>query len=138
MEVKQHIIKELLTVEEIVPEHEQRKESPEFAKNRKRLIEDGHNKCYVCGCTEKLEAHHYGIEWCEANIADWDKVKEFLSEFDIYGYSKVLKDQPIISPDDIRNLMMICKHHHTAVLTGIHETPFPIWVSQKLCKEKTI
>lgn len=134
-EVKEHTIKETITVEEIVPEHEQRKASAEFERNRKRIIEDGHAKCWVCGCTDGLEAHHHGAEWCEADNVDFDLLKEYLEEHDIYGYGRLLKSQPITSVDDIRNLMMLCKKHHTAALTGIHETPYPIFLTQKLCKK---
>lgn len=134
--VKEHEIDEHIEVKESVPEHQERKPSAEFERNRKKLIQDGHT-CYICGCNEGLEAHHYFAEWCLASEIDYDKLKEESERFDIHGYSSKMKDIPINSVDDIRNLMLLCKKHHTASLTGIHETVHPVWIAQKLVKNGT-
>jgi hypothetical protein len=134
MDVSEHKVQRTITEVVIYPEHAQRTESEEFRKNRERLKEDGHFHCYVCKTVEDLEAHHFGCEWALWDDCDPTKLKEFCEEHDIYGYGKLLKNKPIDSPDDIRNLMMICKKHHTAVETGIHETTFPVWVSQATAK----
>ena len=110
-------------------------ESPEFKKTKERLKEDGHFTCWICGATEKLQVHHFGVEYALNNDCDFDKLKEFLELFDIYGYSKLLKDKPITTADDIRNMMVLCPEHHIERATGIHETTFPIWQAQKWFKQ---
>ncbi|UOF90748.1 hypothetical protein LSG31_00250 [Fodinisporobacter ferrooxydans] len=68
-------------------------------------------------------------------------MKDFVETFDVYGYGRLLKNQPITSVDDIRNMMVLCQEHHTGVDhenggsgTGIHELTFPVWLIQKLAK----
>jgi Pyruvate/2-oxoacid:ferredoxin oxidoreductase delta subunit len=124
----------------ITPEHAKRQETAQFRATKKRLKEDGHYQCWVCGCTENLQVHHYAAEWSlEADI-DYDKLKEFVTEqWDVYGYGKLLKKLPITSVDDIRNMMVLCLEHHTSgpadgSANGIHEITFPVWISQKLAK----
>jgi hypothetical protein len=126
----------------ITPEHTQRTESAEFRRSKERLREDGHYRCWVCGTTENLQVHHFGIEWSLANLADWKKVKAFCEEWDPYGYGRLLRNQPMTSADDIRNMLVLCQEHHTGVDhadggsgTGIHDLTFPVWVMQKLAKE---
>lgn len=51
-----------------------------------------------------------------------------------------MKDIPITSVDDIRNIMVICREHHIGGLTdgtsnGIHNMSFPAWVCQKIAKD---
>ena len=122
------------TIEEIevVPGHQPRTESALFRANKKRLVDDGHGTCWVCGSAENIQTHHYGIEWALWNDVDPEKLREFLLEWDVYGYSKVLKAQPITDPDDIRNLVNLCEVHHIAKFTGIHLMTFPLWISQKV------
>ena len=139
--VREHLEKHTLHEVVITPEHAQRAESEEFRHNKQRLREDGHYCCWVCGTTENLQVHHFGIEWSLADIADWGKVKAFCEEWDPYGYGRLLRKQPMNSPDDIRNLLVLCQEHHTGVDhadggsgTGIHDLTFPVWVVQKLAK----
>lgn len=125
------------TIKEVViyPDHIDRKESAEFRKSKERLKEDGHYKCWVCGGEENLEVHHFGCEWALSNDCDWDKLKEFLEEFDPYGYGKLLENKPVTSADDIRNMLVLCERHHRKPEDGIHETTFPVWIIQKLAKQ---
>lgn len=134
-QVKEHKSKRRITEVVIYPEHEPREESRLFRKNKERLIEDGHFECWVCGSTENLQVHHYGCEWSLENVCDFKKLKEFLEEWDPYGYSKTLKKKPIECVDDIRNMMVLCREHHIEVVNGIHQTTFPIWIIQKLAKK---
>ncbi|EPZ47606.1 hypothetical protein [Alicyclobacillus acidoterrestris] len=129
----------------ITPDHVKRSESSEFRRTKQRLKEDGHYKCWVCGSTDNLQVHHYGLEWSLGNIGDYDALKEFVETFDVYGYGRLLRNKPITSPDDIRNAMVLCAHHHTGVDhanggtgTGIHEITFPVWIAQKLCVENPV
>jgi hypothetical protein len=132
-EVEEHEIKRQLSEVVIVPEHAQRKESAEFKRSKERLKADGHFKCYVSGRTEKLQVHHIS-EWCFANVIDFDKLKEFLLEFDPYGYSRLLRNAPITTPDDVRNCLVIAEEFHIGRGTGIHELTWPVWLVQKLAK----
>lgn len=133
--VKSH--KQEKTIKEVIiyPDHVERKESEEFRKCKVRLKEDCHFKCWVCGSEEQLEVHHFGCEWALEADVDFDKLKAFLEEFDPYGYGKLLKNKPITSVDDIRNMLVLCERHHRRSEDGIHETTFPIWIIQKLAKQ---
>jgi hypothetical protein len=123
----------------IDPDHDQRTESPEFRKSKKRLKEDGHMICWICDGTKDLQVHHLAGEYMFNNVIDFDLLKEFCEEWDIYGYGKLLKAKPIATVDDIRNMMVLCQPHHTGVNhedggggTGIHALTFSSWVMQKL------
>jgi len=138
-DVKEHVMTRTLKEVVITPDHAQRTESAEFRKTKERLKDDGHFKCWVCGSTDNLQVHHFGIEWSLAYVADWDKVKAFVEEWDPYGYGRLLKNQPLTSADDVRNMLVLCQEHHTGVDhadggsgTGIHEMSFPVWIIQKL------
>jgi hypothetical protein len=100
----------------VTPEHEERKESTDFKKAKKRLKDDGHYKCWVCGSTNNLQAHHYAAEWSLADCVDFDKLKAFCEEWDPYGYGKLLKDTPITSVDDVRNMLILCLQGDAKVL----------------------
>jgi hypothetical protein len=135
-------IKSVRNLEETVflPEREKRQESKQFREAKKRLRQDGHYRCWVCGATKKLQVHHYGGEYSLQNSIDMNKLKEFLLDWDVYGYSWLMKNIPLTSVDDVRNMMVLCQEHHTGgvgdgVANGIHNITFPIWISQKIAKD---
>jgi hypothetical protein len=122
------------------PEHEERTESKMFRDTKKRLKKDGRYQCYICNTTKGLQVHHYGGEWALENDIDLDLLKEFLEEWDVYGYGKLLKNIPLTSVDDVRNAMVLCQEHHTGgssdgSANGIHNITFPAWISQKIAKK---
>jgi len=126
----------------ITPEHDDRTESPEFRKSKEQLKTDGHFKCWVCGSVNDLQVHHYAAEWSLADDVDFDKLKAFCEEWDVYGYGNFYKDTPMTSVDDIRNMLVLCQQHHTGVDhddsnsgTGIHSMTFPAFIMQKLSKK---
>ena len=125
----------------ITPDHENRTESPDFRFAKDKLRSDGIYECWVCGCKEKLQLHHYGAEWSLAKTVDFIVLKKFLEEWDVYGYGKKLKNKPITTVDDIRNMMWLCAEHHTGINntigngTGVHSMTFPIFIAQKLAKK---
>lgn len=140
-DVVEHEMKRSLTEIVIDPTHVERTASAEFERNRARLKEDGHFHCYVCGSTEDLQVHHMA-EWMFANVVDFVKLKQFVEEFDPYGYGRLLKNKPIETVDDIRCLLVLDQKHHTGVDhtdggsgTGIHEVTFPVWLIQKLAQD---
>jgi hypothetical protein len=124
----------------ITPSHGER-DTASFRRSVRRLKEDGHYQCFVSGKTDKLQVHHiaeFSLEHC----VDFDKLKAFLLKFDPYGYSKLLVNNPIISIDDVRNMIVLDQEHHTGVDhedggsgIGIHETSFPVWVIQVVAKD---
>ncbi|SPF51236.1 conserved hypothetical protein [Candidatus Desulfosporosinus infrequens] len=131
------------TLHEVIidPNTIERTESAEFRKSKARLKEDGHYFCYICGTTEDLQSHHQA-EWMFSSIINFDKLKTFVEEWDIYGYGRLLKNQPLTTVDDVRCLVCLCQSHHTGVDhedggsgTGIHDMTFPSWIMQKLAKD---
>lgn len=143
--VAEHLEQRTLHDFVIDPDHDQRTESPDFRKSKKRLKEDGHFKCYICGSDKDLQVHHRAGEYMFNNIIDFGLLKEFCEEWDVYGYGKLLKHKPIENVDDIRNMLVLCQPHHTGVDhidggggTGIHALTFPSWIMQKLALKGAI
>lgn len=143
-----HIAKRTLVEEVIVPDHPPRTASAEFERNRRQLIEDGHG-CLVCGskgsAAHPLEAHHL-VEWSAWEHVDPAKLLGVLKRIDLYGHAARLGDRPIGSPDDIRNLMMLCSSaplqgqpvaggHHRGPDMGIHMVTFPVWLIQLVVRD---
>jgi hypothetical protein len=126
---------ETLHIDVEYPAHPPRTESPEFSANKRQLVQKLKTPCFSCGGMDKREVHHFLIEWAEADWADWDKVLEKAHHFDIYGFAGQLGDKPMTTPDDIRNLMVICATCHRGAGTGIHLVPFPNWISQVVAKK---
>lgn len=136
---KEHVEHLTLHVSIVDPDHGARNEAPQsaFEAAKRRLKDDGHFQCYVSGCqATNLQVHHFLCEWSEANDADMVKVKALSERFDPYGYGKLLAHRPIESPDDIRNMLVLCQSHHTGVNhatntgIGIHYQPAPAFFAQ--------
>lgn len=134
-DVAEHEQRETLVIDVEYPAHAQRSESPEFAANKRQLVTKLDTPCFSCGCKTDREVHHLLIEWAEAEFADWEKVAKLAHHFDIYGFAAQLGDKPITTPDDIRNLVVICARCHRGAGTGIHLVPFPNWISQAAAKD---
>lgn len=117
----------------IYPAHEKRTESELFRENKKKLVEHLDTPCWICGSKENREVHHL-IEWSLFPAIDPEKMLLVLKFFDFYGYSKNDDSIPQ-SPDDIRNLVVLCETHHRGVDNGVHAITFPIWIALKCKKE---
>lgn len=126
---------ETLEIDVEYPEHAQRTESAEFGLNKRLLVTKLDLPCFSCGSKTAREVHHMVIEWAEWDNADPAKVLQLVHQFDIYGYASQLGDKPVLSPDDIRNLVVICACCHRGRGTGIHMVPFPNWISQVAAKQ---
>ena len=144
-DVAEHAQRRTLHEVVITPDHAQRTESAEFRASKARLTADGHHTCWVCGTGDNIQIHHYGLEWSLQSVADFTALKEYCETFDVYGYGRLLKNQPITTADDVRNMMALCAEHHIGVDhadggsgTGIHEITFPAWLAQKLCEGSVI
>lgn len=129
-----HEVRETIEVDVEYPAHAQRSESHEFATNKHLLVHKLDLPCISCGSKEHREVHHWHIEWAQWDDADTAKVLAWMHRMDIYGYAAQLGDKPIGSPDDIRNLVVICAECHRGKGTGIHMVPFPNWISQAVAK----
>lgn len=135
MSIAEHEQRETLTIDIEYPDHAQRTESPEFAANKRTLVTKLDTPCFCCGGKENREVHHFIIEWAEWDFADPAKVLIAAHRLDIYGYAGQLGDKPIESPDDIRNLVVICAKCHRGRGTGIHLVPFPNWIAQVVARD---
>lgn len=142
--VNSHEQKHTFVEYEEYPTHPHRSESAEYKHNHDQLVNKDKFPCFVCDMlgmnklqSEHLETHHYVIEWAEWNSADPTKVQKLFDNgvFDFYGYSKKLHGQDVKSPDDIRNLLVLCPLHHRGKGTGIHESSTPMWTSQIVAKD---
>jgi hypothetical protein len=141
-DVKAHIESRVIHDIVIDPEHAQRTESETFRKAKERLKEDGHYLCWICGTDKGIQIHHFIAEYMHESIVDLAKAKEVAETFDIYGYGRLLRNQPLESIEDVRCLMALCQVHHTGVDhqdgnsgTGIHSTTFPTWLIQRVAKD---
>lgn len=128
----------------VYPEHVQRTESKEFRQNHQLLVQHLDVPCWVCGSRDKREVHHI-FEWSLWNSLDPEKVLQVLRCFDPYGYTRNNSEAPVESPDDIRNLLVLCGAHaqdniniegghHRGVDIGIHRITWPIFLAIK-CKK---
>jgi len=103
------------------------------------LKDDGHYRCWICGNdVADLQVHHWICEWSLWESADPAKVALIARVWDPYGYAAALGDQPFLSADDIRNLMVLCRAHHIQQVTGIHTTTMSAWLSQRVAKDGVI
>lgn len=124
------------TIHEFIeyPPHEKRTESSEFRANARRLIRQLDVGCWICGSKEAREVHHIH-EWSLWNALDPDRVLDSLHAFDPYGYTHAGGDKPIESPDDIRNLVVLCENHHRGIDAGVHDLTMPIFFPQRAVKD---
>lgn len=126
-----------ISVEEIIPEHIGRTESALFEKNRRMLVEEHDLPCFAPACATPRESRqvHHLVEWCTWPDIDPERMRTVLEAIDPYGFSKLYRHRPIESPDDARNLIVLCQHHHTGKGFGIHYVPFPIWLPEACVKD---
>lgn len=126
------------------PAHEQRTESSEFRRNKRILVKQLDLPCWICGSRDSREVHHLH-EWSLWPALDQEKVLDTLHVFDPYGYTHKMGEQPIESPDDIRNLLVLCGvhtldgvevpgGHHRGVDLGVHDLSMPTWLALKSVK----
>jgi len=92
----------------------------------------------VCGSKKNRETHHY-FEWSEWNAVNEDVVEDVFGgrhwlSFDPYGFGEMLDGNPVKNPDDIRNLVVLCRGCHREVETGFHETTGPLWIANDVAE----
>lgn len=140
-----HEVKKTITEIVETPDHAPRVESSEFRKNKRVLVRQLDLPCWTCGSRDAREVHHlheYSL-WDSLNP---ERVLDTLHVFDPYGFTHQKGEEPITTPDDIRNLLVLCGHHttdgvevpgghHRGTGLGIHETTFPTWIALRSAKE---
>ena len=112
---------------DLIAAHAERAESELFRHN-KALLGAQHTGCWfntdVCDASRPIEAHHI-VEWSEWPKVDPIRLKALLISFDPYGYSARMAAQPIDTPDDIRNLILLYDRCHRGVGLGAHHLTWP-------------
>jgi hypothetical protein len=149
-----HEEKETLKVDVNLPGHAPRTTTPLFVHSRKALIKRD-QRCYISGATDgedgPLEAHHYPIERCLAEMIDWELVRQdalagelgitqaqrdACKAFDWNAFMRATPFDPYTFVDDMRvNGLLLAKRFHTGADEGIHMMPHPLWVAQRYGRE---
>ena len=134
---------ESLRVDVEYPEHIDRgsANTSEFDANKHRLVHKLGLGCWKCGGKDHLEVHHYIIEWSEWNNADPSKVLRIMHQWDAYGFAAdgMKGGNPLPqSPDDLRNLMVLCMPCHRGAGLGIHQVPAPFWFADLVKHEGAV
>ena len=142
-----HEQKDTLIVDINIPGHEARTTTKLFTESKKKLLGRDGARCWICNRTAEesghpLEAHHWIIERSLANMIDWDLVKTdceagiWGKDAQAFDWSKFDEKDPYSFVDDmIPNGKILCKEHHTAPDSGIHDLPYPLWLAQRYGKE---
>jgi hypothetical protein len=149
-EIHQEIVGGRIAVN--IPGHADRVTTPLFVHTRKQLIEREGGRCFICNRTEEesgfpLESHHWIIERCLSEVADWTYAREAIFKLEAYikyaadfaRSNPTLPDIMTFVDDQTANGLLLCKEHHTVdgkdVPCGIHELPFPQWLFQRVCQD---
>lgn len=128
-----------------IPAHNARRESTLFKNNKKFIRDKCGAPCWVCGSSTDLEVHHV-FEWAFWNALDPTKVTNILNAIEFYDDDYVAKakdpkalrtrlmelseSKPFLdTPDDLRNLVVLCTEHHRLQYSGIHSVSFPLWLA---------
>jgi hypothetical protein len=126
----EHFVHESIEIDIFYPDHPPRTESKLFARTKHHLVAVLDTPCWVCGCKEKREVHHFHAEWADSDGIDWEKMKVNHPDFD---WSTFKEASDFI--DSQYNMMVLCEKHHRGKDHGIHMLPYPIWIQQR--NEKT-
>lgn len=143
-----HVERETLSVIVDIPAHEQRATTPLFMRTRQALLHRDNNVCFISGQTAEesghpLEAHHWIVERCFAEAANWDDVRQFVFRLEAliahtadFCRKNVDLDDIMTFVDDMTvNGMLLTKEMHTQAGTGVHTIPMPIWAFQAYATE---
>jgi len=137
---KSHKQEKTITELAYYPKHTDREASEEYRKNHNYLVHARDEPCIVCGSRENRETHHY-FEWSEWNAIDESITQDVYEgnhwlSFDPYGFGELLEGNKVKNPDDIRNLVVLCRKCHRETETGFHETTGPLWIANDASEKK--
>jgi hypothetical protein len=159
LEDQLHVVKRTLQETAFYPAHDLRKESPEYARVHRKLVEEENRSCIVCGVTytilkddkkradpqlnpygaKQMETHHRIVEWALANAIDPDKFSRRI----LTHLRKQYPDhypKATMTTEEVRqwvdhnedNLWVLCDVHHRGKTFGIHSISNPIWGPQDI------
>jgi hypothetical protein len=139
-----HEVKRSFTEFVSYPDHDTRVDSAEFIKNRRIMVKQMDLPCWICNSRNHREVHHI-VEWAFFEAIDTNKMLDTLHVFDPYGFTHTAGEKPIESPDDIRNLLVLCGSceidgavvpggHHRGTNAGVHDLTLPTWIAQRCVK----
>lgn len=150
-DVPGHELDITVRVPEWVPTHAERTESETFARNRERLLADGHGYCWGCwlggvDTREGLQLHHLVVEWATGNEANPAAALRVAKWLDPYGYAAEMGDAAWTDADDVRGLLFLCQPCHTGspgvshpqkahwISGGLHYAPLPVWLADRIAE----
>ncbi len=132
--------------------HGERRDSPLFLANKRFLRDVCRLPCWVCGARQSkhnpLEVHHV-FEWALWSAIDPRRVTAILEILEFYedgylaqaGARRSMLEAALAraggimrSPDDIRNLVVLCQDHHRIAGMGVHTISFPVWIALSAMK----
>ena len=61
-----------------------------------------------------------------------------MHHFNIYGDAALLGDKPVASPDDLRNLLVLCVACHRGAGLGILQVQVPFWFADLVKRDGAI
>lgn len=155
--VKQHIQDHTIEELQFYPEHDKRRETPEYKKIHKKLVFDLDLPCLVCGVrnstlsdpkenpygARQMETHHHIVEWALQNAIGVDKFNKTLLPHLAHRHPHKSEYKHSFTLEQIRawvdhsedNLWVLCNVHHRAKYLGIHEITYPIWSPMDLLRD---
>ena len=151
--IQQHDINEL----QFYPEHDKRRETPEYKKAHEHLVYELDLPCLVCGVknstlddpdenpygAKQMETHHHVVEWALQNAIDVKKFNKTLRPHLAHQHPDDDEYKKDFTKDQIKawvdhsedNLWVLCNVHHRAKYLGIHEITYPIWCPMDLLRD---
>jgi HNH endonuclease len=144
-DIVEHLKKGTFEEQYWIPAHNKRRESKLFRDNKRFIRDECGAPCWICGVKADLEVHHV-FEWSFWNALDPKKVTNILNAIEFYDddyvnraddaeklkkrLSELAKTKKYLdTPDDARNLVVLCREHHRLKYTGIHSVSFPLWLA---------
>ena len=138
------------------PGHIERKNSPEYSKIHKELVDQKNLPCLACGVrkttlgdrsknpfgAKHMETHYHNVEWALANALDLEKFNDrVVSHLRARPHHDPIYDQDFTQTQMLEwvdhhpdNLWVLCDVHHRGKFFGIHSITDPIWGPQDLIK----
>lgn len=149
----EHIQKRTLTIVRFIPDHPDRAGTSIFDATRRLLIGNNPNaRCEIdnhhCNCDLPLELHHDHVEWCDSEGADWERLRDEVTDFPWKEHDHefvknengvwVLANPAVFIDSPWNAKRVLCKRHHTGQDHGIHMLDYPTWQAQKYLRDSVI
>lgn len=125
--IGEHLRRVTIHITRYYPDHEDRVASEEYRHTRHQLIVVQQLPCWICGTRDKLESHHFYVEWADQNAVDWDVFQK--RHPNVVDWSQY-RDNPARFVDSPENMRILCAKHHRHVNHGIHCLTYSDWELQ--------